>query len=169
LDKPNEPTSFGVVDRGALLALSGFDFLKGILDGTLPAPPFAGTTDIWLTEVADGRVVFEGVPSQRFYNPIGTVHGGWISMIIDSALACAIQTRLTPGQFCTTVDMSVTFVRPVIETTGRVRCEGRIIHSGGRIATAQGELTDAAGTILAHGSETCMVLGGDGQARTAKG
>jgi uncharacterized protein (TIGR00369 family) len=166
--KHQETIRFGVVDREIMLGLSGFDFLKGILDGSLPAPPFAETTDIWLAEVHDGRVVFEGTPSARFFNPIGSVHGGWISMLIDSTLACAVQTRLKPGQFCTTVDMTTTFVRPVYPQTGKLRCEATIIHSGGRIATAQGTVTDHKGVIYAHGSETCMVMSGDKPAKGEK-
>jgi uncharacterized protein (TIGR00369 family) len=158
-----EKPRFGVVDRATLLSLSGIDFLRGIRDGSLPAPPFAETTEIWLTEVHDSRVVFEGEPSARFYNPIGTVHGGWISTMIDSSLACSIQTRLAVGQFCTTVDMSVTFVRPVTEKTGRLFCEGRIVHFGTRIATAEAQVKDRSGTIYAHGTETCMILSGEGR------
>jgi uncharacterized protein (TIGR00369 family) len=138
--------------------LAGLDFLKGLREGVHPAPPFAAATDIWMAAVESGRVVFEASPSSRFYNPLGTVHGGWISTLLDSAMGCAVHSVLRPGLAYTTVDMTITFVRPVFEKTGKLRCEGKIIHVGGRIATAEGRVLDQAGTLIAHGSETCMVI-----------
>jgi uncharacterized protein (TIGR00369 family) len=90
---------------------------------------------------------------------LGTVHGGWISMVLDSAMGCAVHSLLKPGQAYTTVEMKVNFVRPLVESSGKVRCEGEIVHLGGRLATSQGRLTDMSGKLIAHGSETCMILG----------
>ena len=154
----NRPAVVGVVPREGATAAAGLAFLQGLRDGRQPAPPFAVETDIWITEAESGRVVFEGTPSRRFYNPLGTVHGGWISTLLDSAMGCAVHSMLQPGQAYTTVDMTVSFVRPVFDKTGKVRCEGKIIHAGGRIATAEGRVWDGAGTLIAHGSETCLVM-----------
>jgi uncharacterized protein (TIGR00369 family) len=139
------------------LALPGLDFLECLADGSIPAPPFSVETDIWIVDAKRGRVVFAATPSKRFYNPLGTVHGGWISTLLDSAMGCAVHSVLVPGQAYTTVDMSISFVRPVFETTGKLKCEGKIIHVGGRIATAEGRAWDDAGTLVAHGSETCLI------------
>lgn len=73
-------------------------------------------------------------------------------------MGCAVHSTLRPGQGYTTVDMTVTFVRAVLPSTGRLTCEGKIIHSGGRIGTAEGRIFDAAGKLIAHGTETCMIL-----------
>jgi uncharacterized protein (TIGR00369 family) len=148
----------GVVARDIATKGAGLDFLRGLRNHTHPAPPFAVETDIWLVEAESGRVMFEAWPSSRFYNPLGTVHGGWISTLLDSAMGCAVHSVLKAGQAYTTVDMTVSFVRPVFEKTGKLRCEGKIIHAGGRIATAEGRVWDQAGTLIAHGSETCMVM-----------
>ena len=123
----------GVVPREIAAGISGLDFLEGLRDGKHPVPPFAAETDILIAEVDSGRVVFEATPSRRFYNPLGTVHGGWISTLLDSAMGCAVHSVLKAGQAYTTVDMTVSFVRPVFEKTGRLRCEGKIIHAGNRI------------------------------------
>jgi uncharacterized protein (TIGR00369 family) len=149
---------FGVVPREVATAMTGLEFLRGLRDRKQPAPPFAATTDVWLVDAESGRVVFEATPSQRFYNPLGTVHGGWISTLLDSAMGCAVHSVLKPGQAYTTVDMTISFVRPVFEKTGKLRCEGKIIHAGNRIATAEGRVYDGAGTLFAHGSETCLVM-----------
>jgi uncharacterized protein (TIGR00369 family) len=150
--------SFGIVPRESAAAMSGLEFLEKLRDGALPAPPFAEVTDIWIMEVERGRVVFEAKPSPRFLNPMGSVHGGWISTVLDSAMGCAVHSIMQPGQAYTTVDMSVSFVRPVSAGTGLIRCEGKLIHAGNRIATAEGRLWDASHTLIAHGSETCLVM-----------
>ena len=147
----------GVVPQDIATAVSGLDFLTALRDGKYPAPPFAVETDIWITEIETGRVVFEGQPSARFYNPLGTVHGGWISGLIDSAMGCAVHSLLKAGQAYTTVDMTVSFVRPVFEKTGRLKCEGKIVHAGSRIATSEGRVWDQSGKLVAHGSETCLI------------
>ena len=155
----SETGSVGV-PRELATAATGIELLEKLRDGALPPPPFAEVTDIWITEVERGRVVFEARPSRRFYNPLGTVHGGWIATVLDSAMGCAVHSIMKAGQAYTTVDMSVSFVRPVFADAGIVRCDGKLIHSGNRIATAEGRLWDAAGTLIAHGSETCLVIGG---------
>jgi uncharacterized protein (TIGR00369 family) len=137
--------------------MTGLEFLQRLADGSYPAPPFAAAMDIWIVEAGPGRAVFAATPSHRFYNPLGCVHGGWISTLLDSAMGCAVHSVLGPGQAYTTVDLSVSFVRPVFEKSGKLRCEGKIIHAGTRIATAEGRLWDEAGTLIAHGTETCLL------------
>jgi uncharacterized protein (TIGR00369 family) len=148
----------GVVGRELAGAVSGLEFLTALRLGVQPPAPFADVTEIWLAEVEAGRVVFEALPSARFYNPLGTVHGGWISTLLDSAMGCAVHSTLQPRQTYATVDMTVSFVRPVSERTGKLRCEGKVIHVGGRIATAEGRVWDQAGSLIAHGSETCLLI-----------
>lgn len=147
----------GVVPQEIATSVSGLDFLSALRDGRYPAPPFAVETGIWISEIEAGRVVFEADPSARFYNPLGTVHGGWISGLIDSAMGCAVHSLLEPGQAYTTVDMTINFVRPVFEKTGRLKCEGKVIHAGSRIATSEGRVWDQGGKLIAHGSETCLI------------
>ena len=163
-EQTDTPAKAGVVPQELATATPGLAFLEGLRDGALPAPPFAAVTDVWLVEAESGRVVFEATPSSRFYNPLGTVHGGWISTLLDSAMGCAVHSMLKVGQAYTTVDMTISFVRPVFERTGKLRCEGKIIHAGRRIATAEGRVYDAAGTLIAHGSETCLVMAAAGAA-----
>ena len=148
----------GVVPRDVALGLKGIDLLRGLIEGRYPNPPFSQTTGIYLVEAHDGKVLFEGVPSAAFLNPLGTVHGGWTGAILDSAMGCAVHTTLEAGQTYTTVEMKVNMVRPILPTTGMVRCEGIVIHRGQSIATSEGRLVDANGKLLAHGTETCMIM-----------
>jgi uncharacterized protein (TIGR00369 family) len=150
--------AIGVVSRDVLVAEGGLSFLRGLIDGRHPAPPFSQTTGAYLVEAEPNRVVFRGTPSAAFLNPLGTIHGGWTSAILDSAMACAVHTTLEPGQGYTTVEMKLNFVRPITPDVGEVTCEGVVVHRGGTLATSEGKLFDAQGRLLAHGSETCMIF-----------
>ena len=150
----------GVVSREELVAGDGLSFLRGIIAGTNPAPPFADAMDFELAEADEGRVVFVGTPSPRFFNPLGTIHGGWTATILDSAMACAAHATLKPGEGYTTLEMKLNYVRPVMPDSGPVRCEGKLIHRGNTVVTTEGKLVDARGKLLAHGTETCLVLPG---------
>ena len=148
----------GVTAPQEAVSVSGLDFLRGLIAGRFPAPPFSKSTKIWLRSADEGRVVFEGEPEDGFFNPLGTIHGGWTAAILDSAMACAVHSTLKPGQTYTTVEMKLNYVRAVMPGRGIVSCEGRLIHAGNRLATSEGFLRDAGGKLLAHGTETCMIL-----------
>jgi uncharacterized protein (TIGR00369 family) len=147
-----------VVSSDTLKSLSGLDFLKGIVDGTQPSPPISELLGFHLVEVEEGRAVFEGVPDFHHYNPIGTVHGGFAATLLDSALGCSIFSTLLKGDTWTTLELKLNYVRPMSKDTGLLRAEGRIIHRGRTVATAQGELKDSAGKLYAHASTTCMIF-----------
>lgn len=152
--------TFGVVPPETVATLSGFEFLEAWRAGRLPSPPIGAVFDFELEAVEPGRVVFAGSPSAGFYNPIGTVHGGYAATLLDSCMGCAVHSRLEPKQGYTTLELKVHYVRPMTDRTGRVTAEGRVLHFGRRSATAEGYLRDAAGNLLAHGTTTCMVFAG---------
>ena len=149
---------YGVVTPDILKSYDGLDFLKGIVDGTLPQAPIAETLGFLLVEAEPNRAVFEGLPDFRYYNPIGTVHGGFAATLLDSALACAIFTTMVKGEAWTTLELKVNFVRAITKDTGPVRAEGRIIYRGRTVATSEGDLKDLSGKLYAHATTTCMVF-----------
>jgi uncharacterized protein (TIGR00369 family) len=148
----------GVVTREMLVAEDGLSFLRGMLDGRHPCAPYADTMDIHLSEIGDGRVVFIGRPSARYLNPVGTIQGGWAATILDGAMAHCVHTTLKVGEGYTSLEMKISFIRPVLPSTGPLRCEATVIHRGARTATSEGRLFDGRGKLLAHGSETCMIF-----------
>lgn len=152
------PPGTGLVPLAEVVAMGGEAMIKGWRDGSLPPPPISGVLDFRLVEAAAGSVVFVGQPSRRFFNPIGTVHGGWIGTLLNSCMGCAVHTTLAPGEGYTTVEFKVNFVRAVTERTGEVRAEGRVTSRGRRIATSEGRLVDANGTVLALGTTTCLII-----------
>lgn len=155
---PDTPPTIGIVPRETALAMGGLDFLRSWLDGRLPAPPIQSVFDFHLQEVAHGRVVFSGIPDARYFNPLGTVHGGYAATLLDSCMGCAVHSTLAAGQGYTTLGLELKYVRAMSERTGRVFAEGRVLHAGRQAATAEGFLRDADGRLLAHGTTTCIVF-----------
>ena len=144
------------LERGA--GLSGLEYLEAIATGEIPPPPIAVLMRMGPTEISDGRAVFEGDPGEEHYNPIGSVHGGYASTLLDSALGCAVQTTLPAGSLYSTLSLEIKLVRPITRDTGRIRVEAEVAHRGRRQATATARLTSAAtGKLLAHGSTTCLI------------
>lgn len=152
------PLKFGVPPSGTIQSMSGLDFIQAICDGRLPQPPICAPLSFHMVEASEGFVVFEGTPTNALYNPLGSVHGGWYGTLLDSCMACAVQTTLARGTAYTTVEYSVNLVRAITVDTGPVRAEGRIVHRGRRLATADGRLLDLSGKLLAHGTTTCMIM-----------
>jgi len=104
----------GIVPKKELLALSGMEFLQKLMAGELPRPPFSATMNMEITELLLGAVTFKATPDLKFYNAIGCIHGGYISTLLDSAMACAIQTKLPSSTAYTTLELKVNFIRPVL-------------------------------------------------------
>src|SRR5262245_43225619 len=138
--------------------MTGRQYLEAIRDGTVPPPPIAQLLGFRLAEVAEGRAVFAAEPADYHYNPIGVVHGGLAATLLDSAMGCAVASRLPQGVTYTTLELKVNYVRPLTMETGPIRCEGAVIHLGSMVATAEGRLTDAAGKLYAHATTTCLVI-----------
>jgi uncharacterized protein (TIGR00369 family) len=156
--KKRNPLPHGVTPLAQVKHLSGLEFMRGILEGRFPPPPIAAALKFELVEVEQGRAVFEGTPDFGFYNPIGSVHGGYAATLLDSCMGCAVHTALPAGQAYTTLEFKINYVRGMTDQTGRVRAEGRVIHPGNRAATAEGHLYDARGKLLAHGTTTCLIF-----------
>ncbi|HYG54337.1 MAG TPA: PaaI family thioesterase [Burkholderiales bacterium] len=141
-------------------SMSGLEFLRAIRDGRVPPAPMAKLIGFRLVEVDVGQVVFEVVPGEQHYNPLGTVHGGLAMTLLDSAMGCAVHTHLPSGTGYTTLEAKTNLVRAITAATGKLRAIGTTVHVGKRIATAEGRLEDAAGKLYAHATTTCIVLNG---------
>ena len=148
----------------ALVELDGLSALRAVMTGELPPPPMAALMGMELLEVDAGRALFAATPGPQHYNPLGTVHGGLAATLIDSATGCAVHTTLPRGATFTTIDLQVRYVRAITSDTGRVLCEGTVVHRGRTLATAQATLT-AGGRLLAHGTASLLIRPPD--ARTA--
>ena len=139
--------------------MAGLDYVRAIRSGDLPPPPIAVVMNYSIAELDEGRAVFEGEPGEEHYNPIGVVHGGYASTILDSALGCAVHTTLAAGVGYTSQTLEVKYLRPITRDTGPVRCEATVVHRGRRNATSEAKLIAIrSGKLLATGTSTCLIL-----------
>jgi uncharacterized protein (TIGR00369 family) len=145
-------------DAAAPAALSGLDQLRAVFAGGAEPRGIGKTMGFRLVELEEGRVVFEGQPGRHLYNPLGTVHGGYAATLLDSAVGCAVHSRLKPGQGFTTLELKVSYLKAMTEDTGPVRAEGVVVSLGRRAGFAEGKLTDVAGRIYATATSTLLVF-----------
>lgn len=139
--------------------LDGLALMEAVAAGELPPPPIAVLMRMGPVELEQGRVVFEGVPGEEHYNPIGTVHGGYAATLLDSALGCAVHTTLPAGSGYSTQTLEVKMVRPITRDTGAVRAEATVDYRGRRQATASARVTAVeTGKLLAQGTSTLMIF-----------
>ena len=148
----------GVARPDQIVGKTGLELMQAIVDGDIPYATIAKTLDFLVVEVEPGRAVFQGTPGGQLLNPLGTVHGGWYATLLDSALGCAVHTMLPAGRGYTTAELGVNIVRSVPLKVQRVRAEGKIIHCGRQLATAEARLFGPDGTLYAHATTTCLVF-----------
>jgi len=148
----------GIVPPERIRDTAGIDLFHMMLAGKLPPAHIAKTLNFNLTEVGDGVAVFCGQPLLEHYNPAGTVHGGWVATLLDSALGCCVQTKLSAGVGYTTIEFKVNLIRPLFAHSGEVTCEGRVVHMGRTTAVSEATLKTADGKLIAIGTETCAIF-----------
>jgi uncharacterized protein (TIGR00369 family) len=139
--------------------MSGIDQLRTMIAGDLPAPPIMATLDLEPLEVLGEGTVQVYLTSQEFhYNPLGSMHGGVISALLDTAAGCAVHTTLAPGFGYTSLDLHTRFLRPITVASGRLRCEGIVVNRTRQTALAESRLYDEGGRLVAHATSTCMIF-----------
>jgi len=140
------------------MSLTGFEQINGILEGRF-APPSIGTLMKYkMHAVAEGRVVFRSTPDDTVLNPMGSVHGGWYGTLLDSAMACAVATRVPKGFFSTTLEYKVNIIRPIAVGTS-VDAIGETDHIGRSTGVATGKIVGVEdGRLYATASTTCIVI-----------
>jgi uncharacterized protein (TIGR00369 family) len=147
-----------MIGARAASSMSGLDYLRAITGGDIPPPPIALLLDMSIVEVEPGRAVFALEPGEYQFNPIGSVHGGVLTTLLDSAMGCAVHTMLPAGSGYTTLELKVNFLRRVTTETRRLRSEGAVIHLGRTVATAEARIVDGEGRLVAHATTTCLVM-----------
>lgn len=140
------------------LSLAGLDYMRAVASGEIAPPPIARLLGVEIVEAEEGRALFAITPGEQHYNPIGVVHGGIAATLLDSAMGCAVHTTLPAGWSYGTLDLSTRFVRPISAGTGRILCEGVVVHRGRSTATTEGRLwAESSGKLLAHGSGSALL------------
>jgi uncharacterized protein (TIGR00369 family) len=141
-----------------LASMDGYEQLMAMGEGLIPGAPIADTIGMINFGGERGAITVELDPELRHYNPLGVVHGGVISTLLDTAAGCSVHSTLQPGEGYTSLDLTVKFLRAVTVESGRLRAEGSVLQRGRRTALAQAQLFDASGKLVAHATSTCMIF-----------
>lgn len=155
---PGDASPPGPIPAELYATMSGLELMRGMIEGRFPAAPIGQLMNMRGGAAGEGWMTFNGTPGREHYNPGGSVHGGYAATLLDSCMTCAVHTTLPAGMGTTTVDLNITFLKPMSARTGEVTARGEVIASGRRIATARSTLTDADGRVLATGTTTCLVF-----------
>ncbi len=159
LARMNAGHGVGVARPEQVAGKTGLEMMQAMLRGELPYPPISKTLDFVLMQVGEGLAIFQGTPGAAHLNPMGTIHGGWYATVLDSALGCAVQTLMPAGRGYTTAELGVNLVKAINTSKApRVRAEGKVIHCGRQLATAEARLYGPDGTLYAHATTTCLVF-----------
>jgi uncharacterized protein (TIGR00369 family) len=148
----------GVASRDQIAGKTGLEMMRAILQGELPSAPIGKSMNFCLIHLEEGQTIFQGTPKPAFFNPLGTIHGGWIATLLDSALGCAVHTKMPVGRAYTTAELSVNMVRALSPKVERVRAIANVLHCGRQLATAEAKLLGPDGTLYAHATTTCLVF-----------
>jgi uncharacterized protein (TIGR00369 family) len=151
-------TEYGVTPAQVIASMAGIDFVRAMFERRLPGPPIMQTIEPFDCSAEPGVVVIHSIPGFRHYNPIGSVHGGYAAILMDSAMGLAIHSMLPAGSGYTTLEFKISFIKGISKDSGTVRTEGRTLSVGRRAATAEARITDAEGRLLAHATTTCLVF-----------
>lgn len=147
------------VTAAAAATMSGLELLRAVANGTLPPAPISRHFDFAPISITHGDVVFACTPDESAYNPIGMVHGGFVCTLLDTVCGCAVHTTLPAGTAYTSIEIKVSYLRPVRHDTGPLTAHGWVTKPGRRAAFAEGDVRDAKGRVLATASSTCLVMG----------
>ena len=152
------PRAYGTISLDRQKSMSGLEFVRGLVSGTLPLNTMAQTVGYEVAEAEGGRVVITVQPTDALLNPWGTIHGGLTATILDSCMGLAIISLLEKGFGSTTLEFKISLIRPITPETGLIAAEGKALYCGRRVGTAEGRVTDKNGRLLAHGTTTCLVF-----------
>jgi len=145
-------------ERPASRENEGLAFFRELLRTGTPAAPICTPLNFQLSAAAHSSTEFTGWPGPQFANPGGVVHGGYLAVILSSAMSCAVHTTLDEGERFTTTNFNVNLTRPLKPGPGPVIASGVVVHRGRQGATAEGRIVDSAGKLLAHGTTTCVIF-----------
>jgi len=149
----------------AALGMSGIEAMRAIRDGILPPPPMARLIGLQMRVVEEGRIVMELDPHESLENTIGLMHGATAAALLDTAMGCAISTRLPAGQTSVTLDLKLTYLRPLSVKSGTISAEGKIMKLGRQNSYTEGFVRDGAGNLAVHATATFSMIGGGPKAK----
>ncbi len=139
--------------------MDGLTFVQQMRENNANYPPIGKLVGFRIHDVGRGTIKVSGTPTAQHYNPLGVVHGGFASTLMDLALGhVSITTLPSMDEGVTTTDLAVKYMRPIFETTGELFCEATVVHSGKKVIFAEARLVDTSGKLFATAQSTCLVI-----------
>jgi len=129
-----------------------------VRDGSAAWPPMGVLMNFEMVEAERGRVVMTCTPGEEHYNPLGVIHGGLLCTLLDTVIGCATHTTLERGTGYTSIELKVSYLRPVTLDTGKLTGTGTVTKEGRRVVFADGIVTDTEGNLVATASSSLLVL-----------
>lgn len=148
----------GVWAHPGVAALSGIEASRGYLDGTLPPPPIARLTGLQPTDAGATHSTFALPVTRWLLNPFGHVQPGTAALVSDAPLGAAVSNSLPPGRFCTTSELSISYLRPAGMEAERLIAQADVIKLGSSTGLTQAHIFDAHGRLLAHATSRLVLL-----------
>lgn len=149
--------------------LSNLEFFTKVAEaGEAPAeasrfiypPTIAKTLGFRLIEVGPGTATMELMADTEIHaNPMGTIHGGVWCDIADAAIGTAHATCLEEGESFTSIDLQITFFRPV--WNGRIRAVAKPVNLGRQVSRYVCDILRDDDKLVAQVTSTVMTLRGD--------
>lgn len=145
-------------DKAKIFAHTGLEQLRSMAAGQVAPPPISSHIGLDILTVDDGDVIMTAQPDESHYNPIGSVHGGFFATLLDSVCGCAVHSTLPAGVGYTSLEIKVSFLRPITAETGTVTAHGWVTRRGSSVAFAEADIRDSQGRVLATASSTCLII-----------
>ena len=132
------------------------DYLLKVVQGEIEPPDISKFIGFELTSVEYGQAVIELELRDHHFNPFGTVHGGMISGMADSAMGAAFLTTLEEDDICSTLEMKISFFKP--GTKGKLRAIGKVASKGQTMGFVECDLLDHNDQLIARATGTFMKM-----------
>jgi uncharacterized protein (TIGR00369 family) len=133
--------------------------LQAVVRGDGRIAPIAKTLGFQLTHVEPDTATVEIDVNERFWNPMGTLHGGILVDIADAAMGLAYAAGLNDDESFTTIELKINYLRPF--KGGHLKAIAKTVHRGRTVGLMDCDVVDDRGKVIARSSSTCLTLRGD--------
>ncbi|MFX0048510.1 MAG: PaaI family thioesterase [Candidatus Hermodarchaeota archaeon] len=130
-------------------------YIEDMIQGKVPTPPIAQLLGFKFTDYCDGCTTVEMEITEKYWNPMKTLHGGVYCDLADAAMGFSFLTTLSEDELFTTVDLRINYLKPV--TTGKLVASSKIIKRGKRLGYMECEIVNEQGKLVAKASSTCII------------
>ena len=138
--------------------LSGLEIMRGIRDGRLPAPPMARAIGFRCVVAEPSEIAMTFDYEASLENPLRMLHGGVAATMLDTAMGAAAHTMLPVESAVVTLDLTLTYIRPIDARNTPGTATGSVLNVGRRTVYVSGEVVDRHGALMVHAVGNFSIL-----------